>query len=182
MLHSLQTNSIFVIECHSKTCNWMSFECHSDRTEFVLRLSKVENITVYFSIINKSLSFVLRDSKKINIALFKTFQMPIKVAANMYYTSLFWILIFILIDITGALHDDYRTIETNNGFVRGKRGTALFNHISYYSFKGIPYAKAPVGGLRFKVNMLKSFDTINITFGSSLLGSALSKLKRIRIK
>lgn len=89
----------------------------------------------------------------------------------MHYTQLLWLSIFILIDFTCALHDDYRTIETNSGFVRGKRGTTLFNHISYYSFKGIPYAKAPIGTLRFKVNMLKSFDLINDTIGLNLLRS-----------
>lgn len=64
----------------------------------------------------------------------------------------FWLLMFIVCGVKSALQDDYKSIETNNGFVRGKRGTTLFDNISYYSFKGIPYAKAPTGSLRFKVN------------------------------
>lgn len=47
--------------------------------------------------------------------------------------------------------DEYKTIETTNGLVRGRRGTTLLNNISHYSFKGIPYAKPPVGDLRLKV-------------------------------
>lgn len=61
-------------------------------------------------------------------------------------------LIFIICGVNSALHDDYKTVETNNGLVRGKRGTTLLDNIQYYSFKGIPYAKSPTGSLRFKVN------------------------------
>lgn len=83
----------------------------------------------------------------------------------MRFTQILWILVFICIDIASASHDDYKTIETKNGLVRGKRGTTLFDHISYYSFKGIPYAKPPIGTLRFKVNMAKSFNSMTIQFG-----------------
>lgn len=46
---------------------------------------------------------------------------------------------------------EYKIIETNNGLVRGRRNETLLNKVSYYSFKGIPYAKPPIGHLRFKV-------------------------------
>lgn len=45
----------------------------------------------------------------------------------------------------------HRTVKTNTGAVRGIRDRTLLNKIDYYSFKGIPYAKAPIGDLRFKV-------------------------------
>lgn len=38
------------------------------------------------------------------------------------------------------------------GTLRGKKEISLYNDI-YYSFQGIPYAKPPVGELRFKVNL-----------------------------
>lgn len=42
-------------------------------------------------------------------------------------------------------------VQTNNGAVRGKVLETLRHKITYYSFKGIPYAKVPTGELRFKV-------------------------------
>lgn len=47
---------------------------------------------------------------------------------------------------------EHKLIETQNGKVRGVRKTSLFKNIDYYSFKGIPYAKSPIGKLRFKVS------------------------------
>lgn len=46
----------------------------------------------------------------------------------------------------------FTIIETSNGAIRGQRFTTLFHNKTYYSFKGIPYAKPPVGELRFKVS------------------------------
>ncbi|XP_063922124.1 esterase B1-like isoform X2 [Zophobas morio] len=40
-------------------------------------------------------------------------------------------------------------VSTTNGKLRGKVGTA-FNDRLFYSFQGIPYAKPPLGALRFK--------------------------------
>lgn len=45
----------------------------------------------------------------------------------------------------------YKIVETNNGKVRGLEGITLLKNVSYFSFKSIPYAKPPVGDLRFKV-------------------------------
>lgn len=70
----------------------------------------------------------------------------------MSFIQLLWLPIFFVGGMNVVVHDDYKTVETNTGLVRGKRGTSLFDSIPYYSFKGIPYAKAPIGSLRFKVN------------------------------
>lgn len=56
--------------------------------------------------------------------------------------------------ISSIAADEYKVIETINGQVRGVQKTTLLKNIKYYSFKGIPYAKPPVGELRFKVNNL----------------------------
>lgn len=45
----------------------------------------------------------------------------------------------------------HKTVETENGAVRGKVLTTLIENKEYYAFKGIPYAKPPIGDLRFKV-------------------------------
>lgn len=44
------------------------------------------------------------------------------------------------------------TIETNTGRVKGSVDTTLLDKRIFYSFRAIPYAKPPVGLLRFKVN------------------------------
>lgn len=80
--------------------------------------------------------------------------MSIKFYAIMYCCmQLFWLSTLIFCDVTSASNGYIKTIETNSGPVRGRRGTTLLDNISYYSFKGIPYAKAPTGSLRFKVNI-----------------------------
>lgn len=48
-------------------------------------------------------------------------------------------------------HNKYKVIETDNGSIRGVRNTTLLNGVIFYSFRGIPYAKAPIADLRFKV-------------------------------
>ena len=52
-----------------------------------------------------------------------------------------------------CMDDDstFCTVNTTSGKVRGKQNQTLFDKIPYYSFRGIPYAKAPIGNLRFKV-------------------------------
>lgn len=47
---------------------------------------------------------------------------------------------------------EYKVVETENGKVRGMRKTTLIKGVDYYSFKGVPYAKSPIGELRFKVS------------------------------
>lgn len=50
------------------------------------------------------------------------------------------------------MSDLYKTVQTAHGLVRGQKKTSLtFPKTTYYSFKGIPFAKPPVGNLRFKV-------------------------------
>lgn len=41
-------------------------------------------------------------------------------------------------------------VDTNYGPVRGLKRTSAVGE-QYYSLRGIPYAKAPIGDLRFKV-------------------------------
>lgn len=46
-----------------------------------------------------------------------------------------------------------KTVETGNGLVRGSRHTSLRKKVEFFAFRGIPYAKPPVGDLRLKVFM-----------------------------
>lgn len=61
--------------------------------------------------------------------------------------------------ISSIAADEYKVVETNNGQVRGLRKTTLLKNITFYSFKGIPYAKPPVDELRFKVNICSSVNS-----------------------
>lgn len=47
----------------------------------------------------------------------------------------------------------FKVIETNDGSVRGLRKTTFLKKVDFYSFKGIPFAKPPIGDLRFKVSL-----------------------------
>lgn len=44
-------------------------------------------------------------------------------------------------------------VTTRQGKLRGKK-VMTANGVAYYSFKGIPYAKPPIGALRFKVSSI----------------------------
>lgn len=49
------------------------------------------------------------------------------------------------------VNDEFKLIETSHGVIRGKLEITLFKQRRYFSFRGIPYARPPVGPLRFKV-------------------------------
>lgn len=51
-----------------------------------------------------------------------------------------------------------KVIRTDNGLVRGLRETTLFKNQEYYAFKGIPFAKPPIGDLRFKVYLTRKYQ------------------------
>lgn len=54
--------------------------------------------------------------------------------------------------ITSAVSDQYRIVNTKYGQVRGFKRTTLLEHLDFYSFLGIRYAKPPIGDRRFKVS------------------------------
>ena len=48
-------------------------------------------------------------------------------------------------------------VKTEKGLVQGVLLTTITEGRKYYAFRGIPYAKAPVGHLRFKVQYRKLY-------------------------
>lgn len=49
-----------------------------------------------------------------------------------------------------TMSQDLPIVLTSYGPVRGRKRTSV-NQVDFYSFQGIPYAKPPIGELRFKV-------------------------------
>lgn len=62
--------------------------------------------------------------------------------------------LLVIVLISGIAAEQYKIVDTLNGQVRGIKKTSLLNGIPFNSFKGIPYAKPPVGDLRFKVKYI----------------------------
>lgn len=59
---------------------------------------------------------------------------------------------FLIFTATNAVPEEFRTVETKYGQVRGVRKSSMLKNVDFYSFRGIPYSKSPVGELRFKVS------------------------------
>lgn len=72
----------------------------------------------------------------------------------------------LLFAVNADSFDKYKVVETTNGKIRGTLNTTFLNGIPFYSFKGIPYAKPPIGVLRFRVStnvwyMFLAFANLN---------------------
>lgn len=72
---------------------------------------------------------------------------------NAHHTNMFTvqIVLFVFAFACGGSADQYKIFDTDDGKVRGIKSSTLIKGDPYYAFKGIPYAKPPLGDLRFKV-------------------------------
>lgn len=57
-------------------------------------------------------------------------------------------------------------VKTKSGIVKGFSIASQYNY-QYYNFLGIPYAKPPIGDLRFKVCEINCVDILTIRFNQS---------------
>lgn len=53
--------------------------------------------------------------------------------------------------VLAVIHACSCSILTTNGWVRGSQETTQRKQLEFVAYRGIPYAKPPVGELRFKV-------------------------------
>lgn len=68
-----------------------------------------------------------------------------------YSTQLCLSFLLLVVLIAGDDNKLYKTIETENGLIRGIRMNTLLQKEDYFAYRGIRYAEPPVDELRFKV-------------------------------
>lgn len=69
------------------------------------------------------------------------------------FTSLVALVVIAIIyfqSVDADVHE-HKIVETNYGKVKGIMGKTFFKEKPFYAFKGIPFAKPPIGERRFKV-------------------------------
>lgn len=59
--------------------------------------------------------------------------------------------VFVTLGVIGV---DTKVVDTKSGPVRGLLEISQRKSVEFYAFRGIPYAKPPVGDLRLKVKLL----------------------------
>lgn len=67
------------------------------------------------------------------------------------------LLLCVAVSHSAAPNESDPIVYTRSGAIRGCQRMTLFNRKPYNSFEGIPYAKAPIGELRFKVDVKSCF-------------------------
>lgn len=85
--------------------------------------------------------------------------------------------------------DESSVVETESGRVRGRKNYTLFESKGFYAFKGIPYGRAPVEELRFKVNLWTTpancWPLLTLTFhfaATEEAGAVVGHLQCLRIR
>lgn len=69
--------------------------------------------------------------------------------------------LILLLSLALALNvscESEKIVQTANGLIRGQHEISQREKVGFYAFRGIPYAKPPLGELRFKVNQIKSYN------------------------
>lgn len=68
---------------------------------------------------------------------------------------LFYFVVFTFMHCECGISNEYKSVETYDGIVRGQLKQTLIRNVSYYAFLGIPYAEKPINELRFKVRIFR---------------------------
>lgn len=153
-LHRLQNNSAQLL---SISISWIHFIFHVRNliTIWINSLSHLNRENIHrLSVVNWFWRNKLAEAATWRV---NRYQYEIGFNRNKMYSicKFLFIIQTTLVLLAGIVHafDKYKVIETDNGLVRGVRNTTLLNGVLFYSFRGIPYAKAPIGDLRFKVSL-----------------------------
>lgn len=68
----------------------------------------------------------------------------------------------LIFSTANTIIDQFQTINTENGPIRGQLMSTIYDAKPFYSFRGVPFAKPPINDLRFKVFLY--FKTTNEQF------------------
>lgn len=74
---------------------------------------------------------------------------------------------YLLWDFVQDDDNQYCTVEIEHGRIRGKLNRTLFDGKFFASFRGIPFAKPPLGELRFKVCFQKKTQMVKYSINFS---------------
>lgn len=113
-------------------------------------------ILFFFVELNKSPRWSER-STKVSAKMIRKSFVPIILLISTICTNNGWFL--------ASAHEtntDKSIVHTTYGSVRGILQSSERKHVDFYAFRGIPYAKSPIGDLRFKVFM--SFSAYYMIF------------------
>lgn len=69
---------------------------------------------------------------------------------NMLIKILEVVSFFVILHIAKA--SEYKIVTISTGKIRGQKYQTIYEQIEYYAYRGIPFAKPPIGNLRFKVH------------------------------
>lgn len=161
------------MSCDNKYHQNHVFECNSI-VKYVIRID-IQYIIIFehrltteiFSVSLPKVSFQIKMSVNSSEKPEKTSKCKQIIAA--LAAALFFIvsLIFISWVVIIFQNDDpniCKIVESNDGFIRGKRFETFYRKRPYFAFKGIKYGKAPIGNLRFKVCCEYMLRLVNILF------------------
>ena len=70
---------------------------------------------------------------------------------NKLELCLYFFIILLNLADRGLSKKDFSVIETKYGKIEGTQDKSAWTQRSFYEFRGVPYAVAPVGELRFEV-------------------------------
>lgn len=96
------------------------------------------------------------DSLKVN-QLKIARNIDLKAVARKMLKIIFLVILSAIIRIKCVKANEYKIVETENGCVRG-RIVKGFDQKIHFAFKGIPFAKPPIGERRFKVKYSVFFN------------------------
>lgn len=75
-----------------------------------------------------------------------------KIISGIVVISVILLIIILFVSQKKVDINQFCTIETKSGKIRGKLNQTLFENTNFYSFRGVPFAKPPINTRRFKVN------------------------------
>ncbi|GJQ88752.1 hypothetical protein Trydic_g20374, partial [Trypoxylus dichotomus] len=68
---------------------------------------------------------------------------------RVHHTILLFLILTGTLSASAEVLSQY-TVRTANGYVGGTKERTVFKNKPYFAFRGIPFAKPPIGNLRFE--------------------------------